>query len=299
MMRMVWMSVRRGIVVLDQSGGLGQTPPTITPECLRSDAFARGFLLLGATADDFWGNALISLVGAALVATAIWVALLRPWLRRQAEGDAFSGFCKVFSGAYHRVVHRARFEGFDSLPDWVLQPGRPLIITANHQSGIDPVLVQATTTRHIRWMMDAVQMLGWLGWFWRMQRVLPVKYAPGDSSTLREALRHLKAGGTIGLFAEGGIARPPCRIYPFKPGSGALAVRTGTPVLLLFIDGTPKDCPSSYGSFFVPSRAVVRALGVFTAGPGETGEQFSERLRATLSKASGWPTTSDPLLLPG
>jgi 1-acyl-sn-glycerol-3-phosphate acyltransferase len=78
-------------------------------------------------------------------------------------------------------------------------------------------------------MMAREQMLRELEEVWEHLEILPVTYGPQDAATFREAMRHVQAGGVLGIFPEGGITRPPQEIRPFlgwgrphrRPGQGA------------------------------------------------------------------------------
>lgn len=221
------------------------------------------------------------------------VSLLMPFLRLGA-----------------RLIHRLRFEGWDLVPREIGPEG--LIVVANHTSGTDPVLAQLRVGATIRWMMDRTQMVWPTGWFWRRLRVIPIDFGPGDSSAFREALGHLRQGGVLGLFPEGGIERPPGQIRPFQAGAGALVARSRAPVLLLWIHGGPKT-PSVFRSLFTLSRSVVTVVGLYrfdsssmTGAEGTSDARtvrsasartraIVEHLRSELARASGWPLNDEPL----
>src|SRR5690606_15597843 len=107
----------------------------------------------------------------------------------------------------------------------------PLIVVANHTAGVDPILTSAACPFQIRWIMAQDMRLPWLNWFWRWQRVIFVSRTGRDRGSVREALAHLKDGGVIGIFPEGGLERPPRQILPFRRGVGLLIAKAGVPVL--------------------------------------------------------------------
>lgn len=231
---------------------------------------------------------------AAVVAVLAAIALLRraglllDRLRRDFGGDLALALEHRAAGAYLAWWHRARLEGFEDLD---LESG-PLIVAANHACGLDPVLLQMPIRRRIRWMMWRGQMKPWLGPVWRHFAVLAVEQDGRDVAAVRESLRLLRDGGVIGIFPEGGIARPPGVLRPFETGLGVLAIRGQAPVLLCLVEGTP--APRVFSSLLVRSRSVVRAVGIFRPAGDETPAAFSARLQATLGAASGWPSASAP-----
>lgn len=231
---------------------------------------------------------------AAMVAVLASIALLRragailDRLRRDFGGDLALALEHRAAGAYLAFWHRARFEGLEGL---ALDAG-PLIVAANHTCGLDPVLLQMPLRRRIRWMMWRGQMKPWLGPAWRHFAVLAVEQDGRDVAAVRESLRELRAGGVIGIFPEGGVARPPWVLRPFETGLGVLAARGNAPVLLCLVEGTP--APRIFSSLLVRSRSVVRVIGLFRPASDEPPAAFGARLQATLAAASGWPCATAP-----
>lgn len=193
-----------------------------------------------------------------------------------------------------RLIHRVRYEGWERVPMEIGPEG--LIVAANHTAGLDPVLAQVRIGALIRWMMDRTQMKRVAGWFWRRLRVIPVDFGPGDAAAFRETLAHLRSGGVVGVFPEGGLERPPEQIRPFLPGVGALVARSRAPVLLLWIHGGPKH-PRVFRSLLIPSRSVVTVVGVYRFEGREARDVrgIAEHLRRELARASGWPLHEEPL----
>ncbi len=225
-------------------------------------------------------------------------------LKRRVEGDWIAGLFSLAFYALLRVVHRARWCGLETLPagwdelaDDARATGRTpprLIIAANHAAGIDPLLIQCVMRRKIRWFMEEAQMAWGFGWAWRRLRMIPVRFDSRDSAGLREALRHLKGGGVLGIFPEGGIAHPARRVFRFQPGLATLAVRTNSPVLLFWIHGTP-DTDYPWLSLVIPSRTRTEVVGWFEPLAGESANEFDARLRQALGARSGWPLLNEPL----
>lgn len=216
-----------------------------------------------------------------------------------------------------RVVHRLHFVGWERVPREVGPEG--LIIASNHTAEADPVLLQTRVGATIRWMMDRTQMTRAAAWLWRQLQIIPVEFNRRDRSALQDGLAHLRSGGVLGVFPEGGIEEPPERLRPFQPGVGVLAARSGAPVLLVWMHGTPR-VRGVLRSLFSRSRSVVHVVGLyrFTRDDGDGASASPERgatdpvvvrieprgiaefLRQELAKVSGWPIEAEPLphLLP-
>lgn len=236
----------------------------------------------------------IALVLAGWVAINVVVRLLVvPWLRRQCAGDAVAGALWLVLVAYCRVVHRAVWVGHDSLREQggtpALEIARgPLIVVSNHTAGIDPLLIQTGCRFRIRWMMAADMMVPALEWLWRRERVIPVHFDGRDAAAAREAMRHLETGGVLGVFPEGGIARPAQTIQPFLPGIGMIVARSQAPVLLTLVTDTPAR-DRAFESLLIPSRSRVRYLELIRYPKGTKASAIIEDLAGRLAAASGWP----------
>jgi len=64
----------------------------------------------------------------------------------------------------------------------------------------------------------------------------PVKIEKGDRAALRHALEHLKHGGGLVIFPEGGRTRTG-RLMPFKAGVIQLALKADAPIVPVTIIG--------------------------------------------------------------
>ncbi|MSR69581.1 MAG: 1-acyl-sn-glycerol-3-phosphate acyltransferase [Phycisphaerales bacterium] len=214
-------------------------------------------------------------------------------LQRRIRSGAVMGGIHLLATLFVRFVHRLRVEGVPDGRVWANRaPGAGLIVVANHVSGIDPVLIQVAFPREIRWMMDRAMMLRSLAFFWRFLRIIAVDTEGAKTSVgaIRESLRHLQAGGVLGIFPEGQIARPPGVIHPFLPGMASLAARSGAQTVLFVIDGVPA-CKRAFIGIIRPSRARVRMIGVID--PPRRGEEvaWTAAIRLKMAQTLGYPTT--------
>lgn len=204
---------------------------------------------------------------------------------------------------YSRFWHRLEAHGMDSIPDLGLvsdETGRPVssdrpaIVIANHTAGIDPLLIQASIGFEPRWMMAADMRARILEPLWLYARIIFVDRTKRDSASLREALRHLKAGGVLGVFIEGHIAKPPRHLLPFKEGAGLLIRKSGALVIPVVVDGTP-EADSAWGSIFQRSHSKVRFLEPVDYTRGELADldpaEITADLRGRFQRATGWPDT--------
>ena len=206
---------------------------------------------------------------------------------RNPRGDFETGFAFVIGKIYVRSVHALRVRGRNRIPDGP-SPG-PLIVACNHTAGVDPMLVQAACPFMIRWVMAEDMRVPGLEWFWKWWDVIFVDRARPESLGFRAALRHLKRGGVIGIFPEGGLERPPRRILPFQRGVGLLVRRTGARVLVVTIDGTPQVDPA-WASLWHMSRSVVHVREMVDYSDRDlTPAEITEDLRRRFLVHTGWP----------
>ena len=247
------------------------------------------------------GLAIVAVGGfAAWVVWAAFVhALARITPREDDDGrpDLWAGLAMLFIVLYARLVQRLRVEGQEHAP-----PGRrvgPLVVVANHTAGVDPLLIQAALPFEVRWMMARDMQHDALAWLWEFTGVIGVTRldaAEGgaavsggrrgsDSTAAREAIRHLQAGGVIGVFPEGRIIGRG-RVGEFLPGVGLLVSRTGARVLQAVIDGTA-ETGSAWGSLVLPGRARVRFLPLREYRDAKAAEIAAD-LRARLIAETGW-----------
>lgn len=208
------------------------------------------------------------------------------------RGDFETGFAFAIGRLYVRVFHVLRVRGRKRVPR-DLEPG-PLIVVANHTAGVDPVLVQAACPFMIRWIMAQDMRMPALEWFWRFWEVLFVDRERNDGAAMRTAIKHLKAGGVIGIFPEGGLERPPHQVMPFQPGLGVLVRRSGARVLPVVIDGTPQVDPA-WASLWRTSASTVHFYEpIDYSDSGMSAAEIAHDLRTKFVTWTGWPANDDP-----
>lgn len=223
---------------------------------------------------------------AALVVWALWVVLAH-WIGANPRGDPETGLAWRALRLYARVVHRLRIEGMENVPRG-RRPG-PLVVVANHTAGVDPILIQAACPFFIRWMMALDMRLPALEWFWGWVEVISVDREGREIAATREAIRHLREGGVVGIFPEGNLERPARHILPFLPGVGLIVHRSRAPVLPVLVTGTPQVDPA-WSSLWRSSNATVRFLPrIDYTGSGLPAAAIAEDLRRRFVEASGWP----------
>lgn len=188
--------------------------------------------------------------------------------------DISTGLAALVIKVYLKLVHRMKVEGLENLAAATAAnrgdggtPGRGLVVTVNHAAGIDPLLVQIAVRGRffIRWLAAADTVAPTVQPFVEFAEVIFINSSGGAESKggaggellgVREAVRHVQTGGTLGIFPEGRIARRPGVITPFQPGIGLMIARSKGLVLPVVLRGVPIH-DNTYKSFFTPSRSTV------------------------------------------
>ncbi len=234
-----------------------------------------------------------------LLAAAIWLlfagliyAVIMPWLANSPGETPVIGLIWRLLQVYVRVVHRVRYEGMEEFRQ-IADPG-PLIVVSNHTGAVDPLLIQAGCRFHVRWMMASEMMSHKLDWLWKQQRTIPVDRDGRDAGPAREAIRHVQAGGIVGIFPEGRIVQPPEEIRPFYMGVGLIVARAKAPVLLVWISGTPK-ADSMLESLTRRSRARVRFVDLIDFKDERDGHIITNELRRRIAEVSRWPLNDEQM----
>jgi len=165
-------------------------------------------------------------------------ALGRLWYRFWQQ-MAFVVFVFVFG---LRVYHRHRFP----------RTGGVLVV-ANHQSYLDPMLAAAGMPRPLHPMArESLFRFAPFAWLIRSLHAFPVERGTADLGAVREALRRLRGGAVVLMFPEGTRTRDGS-VGPLHGGPVAIAARAGVPIVPMVIDGAfeawprarrlPRPCP--------------------------------------------------------
>lgn len=199
----------------------------------------------------------ILLFGVVLTAIAFWRALTctagwRAWI------------CYRIAMIHRFFFSHCRQENACTIPE-----EGPAIVVANHTSPLDPVVLW---TRHfsgfrrprlrvIGYMMAKEYYIrrGFIGWVCRAMESIPVERSGRDMIPIRDALRRLQEGKLLGLFPEGRInlKTPDEQLLPGGTGIAWLALKSGAPVIPVFIHDSPRS-PSMVKAFIVQAHTALR-----------------------------------------
>jgi 1-acyl-sn-glycerol-3-phosphate acyltransferase len=127
-----------------------------------------------------------------------------------------------------------------------IDPKRQYVFMVNHQSNIDiPVLIQSLPARRLRWI--AKKELLWVpffGWaMWAAKHIIVNRADRFDAlGSLKRAKERMKDGVSLVVFPEG-TRGSEGDLLPFKRGGFLLAVKTGTPIVPVTINGSAATLP--------------------------------------------------------
>ena len=139
-------------------------------------------------------------------------------------------------------VYRLHKVGVENIPET-----GPALITCNHVSFVDALVIAAASPRPIRFVMDHnIFRIPVLSFFFRTGRAIPIAPAKDDPALLEHAFdevaRALKAGDLVAIFPEGRITSTG-ELTPFRGGIKRIIERTPVPLVPMALSGL-------WGSFF-------------------------------------------------
>jgi len=118
-----------------------------------------------------------------------------------------------------------------------------VVYICNHQSFLDPILMSFALRRPMNFMgRDSLFHIPIFKQMISSVNCFPVKRNTADISALKEAMRRLKNGGQVVIFAEGTRTRDG-RIGEFLPGVALLAQRAADWTVPVLIDGAFEAWP--------------------------------------------------------
>lgn len=114
----------------------------------------------------------------------------------------------------------------------------PFVLLVNHESILDPILVQAACPRPLHAMTKSTQFAGegWRRLLVRLQ-AFPTRRFRVDPQAVRTSLRLLAAGRGVGIFPEGERSWDG-RLQPFRLGAMRLVLAAGVPVVPCRVTGS-------------------------------------------------------------
>lgn len=200
------------------------------------------------------------------------------------------------------VVHAvARLEvvGLEKIP-----ATGPFVLVANHQSFLDPLVVQVLCPRPLHTLAKSTQFRSaFMGWVMPRVNAIPTRRYRIEPQAVRVMLRRLAAGEGVGVYPEGERSWD-ARLQPFRRGTLRVLLKAGVPVIPCGLAGTYDAWPR--WSKTIRRRKIRVEFGDAIRWPAmddrEEREAFLPRanddLSRTLTELSSWsrlePGLEDP-----
>lgn len=154
--------------------------------------------------------------------------------------------------AAFRLYNGLEVKGLDNIPS-----GMPLIVASNHASNIDPPLIGGVFPTRLRYLAKESLFYNlFLGFFIKTLGAVPVSREDSQraGAVMKLLLGLLQQGESILIFPEGSRSKDG-KLKPLEAGVAFLSVKSGAPVLPVYIDGSSAVCPP--GSSF-PKTSKLR-----------------------------------------
>jgi 1-acyl-sn-glycerol-3-phosphate acyltransferase len=177
---------------------------------------------------------------------------------------------------YTLVWHRVRWVGRHNVPS-----EGPVILAANHTTGLDPFVMQSGLRRLVRWLMLTEYLFTFATPLWRAVKPIALDKASSDMNKLRLLVSTLKEGNVVGLFPEGSLQRTHRDLQPFRHGIAVIARRAGATIVPVWIHGTPRRHHMIW-HFLTPSRTTVIYGRPFRPPPDMPDEEVVTELRERM-----------------
>lgn len=132
-----------------------------------------------------------------------------------------------------RPVGRLDVHGRENVPK-----SGSFLLLANHESILDPILIQAVCPRPVHTMAKSTQFASpFMGWLMRAVKSFPVRRYQVDPQSVRMVLRRLEQGEPVGIYPEGERSWDG-RLQEPRRGTIRLVLRAGVPIVPCTISGS-------------------------------------------------------------
>lgn len=174
----------------------------------------------------------------------------------------------VFNWVMARVLWRLRVIG-----KFPKDGDQGYLLIANHRSSADPMLLQASISRPLTWMIarEFIQPAA-VAKVLKIIGIIPVDRGGGDRSSVKTAINMLRSGNCIGIFPEGKINETEETLLPSHAGVGLIALRAKVPIVPCWIEGAPFK-ETVFSIFFMRANARVHI------GPAISPAELAEKAR--------------------
>ena len=168
--------------------------------------------------------------------------------------NLFYSLVKNMFKLFFKIYNRLEVYGLEKIPH-----GTQVIVAANHASYVDPPLIGGVFPGRLRFLAkESLFRVPLLGFFIKALGAIPVEREDGQraGAVMKNLLILLTKGESVILFPEG-TRTADGRLKPLEAGVAYLSVKTGVPVLPLYVGGSFKVWPKGK-TFPRPSKLSLR-----------------------------------------
>jgi len=142
--------------------------------------------------------------------------------------NILEGMNRLFCQRYHRLNEV-------TIP---INESGPAIVVANHVSGLDPMLMLASSPRPLRFLIarEQYERFGFR-WLFKAVGCIPIDRSKQADNAMRLAIKALEDGEVLAIFPHGKIHLPEDGYVKMKPGAARLALKTGCNIYPIYISG--------------------------------------------------------------
>ena len=158
-------------------------------------------------------------------------------------------FCTICSFLFFPL----RIIGRENIPEGAC------ILASKHISNLDPIIVGLCTRRRTSYMAKDSLFKKGVSWIMFGVGAYPVKRGSADIGSIRESLRRLENGEPLVVFPEGTRKRKAGAAPAPHPGIALIAVKSGVPVVPVFIRDSNQVLPP--GAKFFRRHTVEVVIG--------------------------------------
>jgi 1-acyl-sn-glycerol-3-phosphate acyltransferase len=160
-----------------------------------------------------------------------------------------------------------------------------VLLVANHQSYLDPVLVAVHLSRPVSFLAKSELFENpYFGWFIRMLHAFPVRQGEGDIGAVKEIIRRLGEGHALNIYPEGSRTETG-EIAKLEKGVALVIRKAGVPVVPVAIDGSFEAWPKDRRLFH--AHRIRVKYGKAMTFEGKRGEEIVRELEEELRKLLG------------
>jgi|HubBroStandDraft_4_1064222.scaffolds.fasta_scaffold105049_2 1-acyl-sn-glycerol-3-phosphate acyltransferase len=157
-----------------------------------------------------------------------------------------------------------------------------VLLIANHQSYLDPVLVAVHLRRPVSFLAKSELFENpYFGWFIRMLHAFPVRQGEGDVGAVKEVIRQLEEGHVLNIYPEGSRTETG-ELAPFEKGVALVIRRAGVPVVPIAIEGSYAAWPK--GDKIFHAHPIRVKYGKPINFEGKKSDEILETLQSRLKE---------------